>query len=383
MNFAQLLVRNVCRRKLRSVFTCLGVALAVATTVTLVGFSSGLQRSTAEAYEGRGIDLVVVRTGVTQRLTSSLDQSIGRQLRSVPGVDDVNPSQTDLISFGEGSLVGIPVHGWPVDGFAMRSLTITSGRLLSERDADGILLGESLAASLNKRIGDQVEVELKPFTVAGIFAGINVYDNMTAVSRLADLQTLMDRPGEVTEFQVKLAPRVSSDRSAADRVRQLIEHLHDAEGQPLGIAALPARQFVENSTEMGLARAMAWGTSALAMIIGSLQVLNTMLMSVFERVHEIGVLKALGWSTSRVVRMIVGEALAICGIGACVGVALGVGIVRGLSATAWLGGLLRPEVAPPVLLASVGAALVIGALGGFYPAWRAAKVSVLQSLRYE
>ncbi|HWC90826.1 MAG TPA: ABC transporter permease, partial [Pirellulales bacterium] len=210
-----------------------------------------------------------------------------------------------------------------------------------------------------------------------------VYDNMTAVTRLADLQSLMDRPGEVTEFQVKLAPRVSSDRPAADRVRRLIEQLPDAQGRPLGIAALPARQFVENSTEMGLARAMAWGTSALAMIIGSLQVLNTMLMSVFERVHEIGVLKALGWSTSRVVRMIVGEALAICGIGACVGVALGVGIVRGLSATAWLGGLLRPEVAPPVLLASVGAALVIGAVGGFYPAWRAAKVSVLQSLRYE
>ena len=383
MRLIDIVVHNLWRRRARSSLTCLGIALAVATTLALVGFSSGLERSTVQTYEGRDIDLVVARTGVTQRLTSSLDERIAVRIREIPGVRAVNPSQTDIVSFGEGSLVGIPVHGWPVDGFAMQTLIITSGRRLAAGDQNCVMLGQSLAATLGKKLGDEVEIELHKFRLIGIYAGLNVYESMTAVTLLADLQTLMDRAGQVTEFQVALERTISAEKHAIDEVRTQIESLQDEEGHRLGLSAMPARQFVEGSTEAGLARAMAWGTTTLALLIGSFGLLNTMLMSVLERVQEIGILKALGWRTSCIARMILLEALTLSLLGAIAGIAAGVLLVRLLSATSLLGGLLEPELSLPVIAAGVGVALCIGGLGGLYPALRAARLSVVEALRYE
>ncbi len=113
MSFLAVIFKNVLRRRVRSLLTALGIALSVAAAVALISFSRGLENSATEVYGGHGIDLMVVRAGVAERLTSSLNQQIGGQLHALAGVADVNPSLTDMVSFGEGSLVGIPVHGWP------------------------------------------------------------------------------------------------------------------------------------------------------------------------------------------------------------------------------------------------------------------------------
>ena len=119
---------------------------------------------------------------MTQQITSSLNQSAGDRVRQVPGVRDVNPSQTDLVSLGDGGLVGIPLHGWPVDGFAMQSLGVAEGRRLTDDDRWGVLLGAGLASSLDKQVGGELEIESQKFKVIGIFTGLNVYENMTAVA---------------------------------------------------------------------------------------------------------------------------------------------------------------------------------------------------------
>jgi putative ABC transport system permease protein len=151
----------------------------------------------------------------------------------------------------------------------------------------------------------------------------------------------------------------------------------------MGLSALPARDFAEGGTEVGLARAMAWGTSLIAIVVGSLGMLNTMLTSVLERVSEIGVLKALGWPKSLVARMILLEALLLSAVGAGVGVLAGLMLTRGLGRTHWLTGLAPSELPWTVLALSVGVAMVIGGLGGWYPAACAARLSVVEALRYE
>jgi len=171
MHFWQVILKNVWRRKLRSLLTGLGVSLAMTTLIALVGFASGLEQSTAEVYAGHRVDLVVSRAGVTERLTSSLPQSLAGRLAQLPGVAAINPSLTDIVSFGEGSLVGIPVQGWPADSFAIDDLIISHGRRIRAGDMRGILLGDSLAAVIGKQVGQQVQVELEPFQVIGTFAG--------------------------------------------------------------------------------------------------------------------------------------------------------------------------------------------------------------------
>ena len=76
-----------------------------------------------------------------------------------------------------------------------------------------------------------------------------------------------------------------------------------------GVAATPARDHVQGDTQIRLARAMAWTTAAVALILGSVGMLNTMLMSIFERTREIGILRAVGWRRRRVLALVLGEAL--------------------------------------------------------------------------
>jgi putative ABC transport system permease protein len=383
MTFLAVIFKNVLRRRARSVLTALGVALAVGAVVALVGFSRGFAKSAAEVYAGHDVDLVVVRSGVTERLTSSLDENIGDRLAELSGVKNVNPSLTDMVSFGEGSLVGIPVHGWPPDSAAFQSLSVNSGRAIDKNDRRVVMLGQSLATSLNKKVGDTVEIEMQPFQAIGVYQGANVLENITATVPLADLQELMDRPGQVTEFQIVLEPPVRADPTAIEKLRREIADLRGAGNAKLGLSAVPTQQYITSSTEIRLARAMARVTTGLALLIGSIGMLNTMIMSVLERTQEIGVLRAIGWRKSRVVRMVLGESLLICTAGATVGVLAGWLMIRGLSRLPLLQGVVRPELSVRVVIEGCLLALVVGLVGGSYPAWRGARMEPAEALHYE
>src|SRR5208282_3606997 len=105
---------------------------------------------------------------------------------------------------------------------------------------------------------------------------------------------------QVSEFQVRVTSAVA-DPAAVRQLCRAIENLTDATGSPLGFKAMPMRDFVAADTEAGLLLGMAKGTSAIAIFLSSLGVLNTMLMSVVERTRELGILRAVGWSRTLIV----------------------------------------------------------------------------------
>jgi putative ABC transport system permease protein len=383
MRFFAVILKNVLRRRVRSLLTAAGIAVSVAAAVALVSFSDGLENSAAEVYGGHGVDLMVVRAGVTERMTSSLNAEIGNQLRALPGVADVNPSLTDMVSFGEGSLVGVPVHGWPVDGFVLDGLRLVAGRTWRADDPRPVLVGQTLAKTLSKSAGDRLDIEGQPFKICGIFTGANTFEDATAVVELADLQKLMDRPDQVTEFQIKLAAALSADRAAVNALCGRIAELARPGGQRWGLAAMPTQDYITSSTEVKLAHAMANVTSIVALVIGATAMLNTMIMSVLERTQEIGVLRAIGWRKSRVVRMILGESLLLSLAGGGLGLATAWLLVRGLSQTALVQGMLRAEVPPLVVCQGMLVTLGIGLVGGVYPALRGASLPPAEALHYE
>jgi putative ABC transport system permease protein len=230
MTFLQLILKNLMRRRIRSALAGLGVAIAVAAAIALISFSTGFERSSVEMYSGHGVDMIVVRSGVTERMTSNLNEQIAPQLASLAGVAAVNPSLTDMVSFGEGSLVGIPVHGWPPGTFIFDSLEITQGRALRAGDHQAVMVGQQLAADLKSKVGDKVSIEGKPFTMVGVFRGLNVFESATAVVPLLDLQRLMDRPNQVTEFQLRLHSGSSDKAPAVARLRREIAALKNPAG---------------------------------------------------------------------------------------------------------------------------------------------------------
>lgn len=383
MRLINLIVKNLLRRKLRSSLTVVGVAVAVATVVTLVGAARSLRESAAGALRSRGVDLVVVRTGAVRQTTSSMRQGLAPRIAALPDVAEVVPALTDVISLTGGGVVGLPVHGWPVDAKVWDTVKLTSGRRPASDDRDGVVIGNVLATNLDKHVGDTLEIELRNFRVLGIYESDNPFESGSAIVRLSDLQELMDRQGQVSEFLVMLAADVPDRKAAIDTIRQKVEELTGGHGRALGLTALATEQYASRDLEIQLAGGMAWGTSVIALVVGSVGVLNTMLMSVMERTREIGVLRALGWRKLRIMKMIVSESCLLTLAGAMLGTSLGSLLTALVSRFTIARELVHGNVSLPTVAGGFGLALAAGLLAALYPAYHAANLQPTEALRYE
>jgi len=132
---------------------------------------------------------------------------------------------------------------------------------------------------------------------------------------------------------------------------------------------------VGTSLKYRMMRGMSWSTSLLAIIVGVLGVMNTMLMTVFERTHEIGILLAVGWRKARIMLMVLCESALLGLLGGLVGVALGALGLLILQRTPTLRGLLEPDLSLPLLITAVAIAVVVGVISGLYPGWRSSRLS--------
>ena len=99
MWFVTFIGKNLWRRPTRSLLTLVGVALAIAAVVSLVGVAAGFERSYLDVYNSRGVDLVVTRSGRNDELSSGLDESLGDRMRALLGVNDVIGGIFDVVSF--------------------------------------------------------------------------------------------------------------------------------------------------------------------------------------------------------------------------------------------------------------------------------------------
>jgi putative ABC transport system permease protein len=106
-------------------------------------------------------------------------------------------------------------------------------------------------------------------------------------------------------------------------------------------------------------------------------------MSVFERTQEIGVLRALGWRRRQVIGMVLGESLALSFLSSVLGIGIGVVLNNLMLLEPTMGALMAPAYRPELFIQVLGLAFVLGAVGGIYPAWRAANLRPIEALRYE
>lgn len=375
MHFLTIVFKNTVRRPLRSALTVIAIAVAVGTVDALVGVASGFEKTFLSLYKGAGVDLIVVRAGAKQRLNSTLEESLGDKMRQVRGVAEVVPGLADMVSFEESGLYGVLVQGLVPETKIFDHMPIVSGRTLTRDDKKAAIIGTVLAKNLDKKVGDILPLYDDQFQIVGIYRSTNVFEEGAAAIPLAELQRLMERPGQVTGFSVIM--KNSSDKAAIDRAKKEIESLAH------GLTALTTDEHVKSVTEIQLAKAMAWLTSAVALLIGGFGMMNTMIMSVHERTREIGILRAIGWGRARIVRMILLEAAVIGLVGAVVG---GIGasiLVRLLTRVPIVSGLIDGRIEPRFFVYGLLLALAVGFIGGLLPAYRASRLLPTVALRYE
>jgi putative ABC transport system permease protein len=188
----------------------------------------------------------------------------------------------------------------------------------------------------------------------------------------------MGRKGKITGFSVKI-----KEGENVDAVKQRLEAFRDPKDPTVRLAAQTTLEFVNNQSHLKLVRAMSWMVSIVALAIGVISMLNTMIMSVLERTHEIGILRAVGWPRIRVVSMVLGEAILLGLAAAAVGSVGADAMTHLLSQFPKVNGFIEGGVSSVVMVEGLALAAIIAIVGGTYPAIRAARLLPTEAIRHE
>lgn len=370
MNLFTFAWRNLLRRPSRSLLTVSGMGIAVTAVVALFGVADSLQNSFLALYQRRGVDLVVQRRGGAVELTKGLPAELGARIRALSNVQQVIAGLMDMVSFEEAGLFLVIVNGWEADCPVLDRVNVISGRRFRPEERRCVMLGRILAANLGKKVGDPVEIYGQPFEVVGVFESFSVFENGAVFMPLSELQSQMDRKGQVTGFVVQ-----ARDRERLAGLRTEIESLNSE------IAATPCTEFVGGLSQMRVARTMAILMSVVTAIVGALGVLNASAMSVLERHREIGTLRAMGWTPGRVFRLIVIEALFPATGGIVIGVVAGCGVLIAASHVSPTSNLLQGDLSPTACALGAIIAWSTALLGAAGPAYRAANQPPATAMR--
>ena len=373
MTFAAIIVKNLQQRPARSVLTIAGIAIGIAAVITLASIAWGFENAWVRIYTARGTDLIVTKGGSLSPVAASFPLTAARELRSFPEVAETSGMLSDVMSIEETPIV--LVFGWERNTFVWDHLRLVQGRWPADDSEATVVIGTMAAEMLGKSVGSPIQIGTSTFAVSGIFRSAAFAENGAVVMTLPQLQRLAGHPGDVNFVNVKLASGVTPDR--ADTLRRSM-----AARLP-GFKVVSAREVADDNAAIQIVKAMSWSTAAIALAVGAVAVMNTVLMSVFERMQEIGILLAVGWRRRRVVAMILYESIVLSLAGGIVGSAVGTVAVKLFEITPLLRGKLEGEFSVSLFALAFMISIALGVMGGLYPAYRGSRLRPSDALKYE
>lgn len=364
MTFFTIVLRSLTRRPVRTCLTLVGISIGIAAVVTLVGMAWGYEKGIEKQLDVVGVDVVVsnMSGGLMPKM---FDESLEDKVAKLPRVTETTTVLMQMLSVEDAPIMMISGRKW--GGFTWDKLKVISGRMPKDETEKAVVLGTLAAEVLKKKVGDTVQIETEELAVVGIVDGQAMVENGTIFLSLMMMQEATGNKGKINFVDVRVPP--NSPKSEIDQLCKDIKVIFP-EGR-----AMVASEVVGTSQGFRVARAMSWSTALLAIIVGVLGVMNTMLMTVFERTHEIGILLAVGWRRQRIVYMVLCESALLGLLGGIAGVSLGaLGLIT-LGASPGVRGFVEPDLSPKLLSISIAIAVVVGVVSGLYPAWRSSRLS--------
>lgn len=362
-----MIVKNLWRRRTRTLLTLLGIAIGVAAVVALGAMAQGMIQNYGSVL-GSSNDLLVTQANAIDVAYSTLDEDIGLRLQGVPGVARVEGGVFTWIVAED--MPFFLVFGYEPGTVSMQHYRIVEGKPVTSPKQ--IAIGRRGADALKKGVGDSLRVYGVPYQIVGIYETGQGMEESGGVVTLGDAQTIAQKPRKVSLFQMGLRPNAD--------IEQVMERI---ESLSKDLTVSRASEYGANQEWTGILKAYAWGIAGIAILIGGLGMMNAMVMSVLERTREIGTLRAVGWSRWRVMGLIMGESVLLSLAGGVVGVAIGVGLTELVAQIPGVGAFLEGVYSLQIVTQGIVTALSLGLIGGVYPSWKAANLQPVEALRYE
>jgi putative ABC transport system permease protein len=370
MNLVGLALRNLRRRPIRTALSILGIALAVGGALALLALSRSIQDATREGMDEIGDDLAVTQKDAPDIFAGFLPADIEARVAEVAGVTRAS-GEMFMFAPSERNRQVLAV-GWPETSFLWAKIPLREGRVPQAGERKAVVVGDATADALAKKVGDQIEVFGDAFTVVGISNYKAVMNRGTVMMPLSDLQELSYRPNQVTMVHVNVARDAPASEVA--RIRRDIEALG-------GVMVSTSSESLDNDRNFKILNAVSLAISIIALAMGVIYVLNSLVMATQERTREIGIVAAIGWSDTRIMTSIVIEGLVMCAIGCAFGVLLSFFAAVAFPLIPTIGDMISFRPSLRLMAATISAAFALCAIGALYPAWRAISMMPAEALR--
>lgn len=397
--------QTIYNNKMRSGLTILGIVIGISAVVFLVSFGRGHVANITSIFESMGANAIYI-TSATNRVTSAVgditmeDAEALTNPNKAPSVDVVAPllQKMSIVYYGNEKRQ-LMVQGITPDIAKITTYDMAVGEFISDADVrqqrNVVVLGSKIASDMfgtDYPLGQAIRVGGHRFDVIGVLEPKGSIMGAGDEYVLIPLTTMQSRiVGEITPrgrpVQTIAIRAVSTDQvdAAKEQVTAIMRQRHHIrEGEDDDFNVIDMREIMKQMEQvLGIMQVFLGAVGSISLVVGGIGIMNIMLVSVTERTREIGIRKAIGAKRRDILSQFLVESAALSLSGGIIGLTLafiGTRLVTGIN----LGGYpVKAPMSLDIVIIAVSVSVFIGLVSGFYPAFRAASLDPIESLRHE